>query len=119
MDNLRIPTGRGPEAGFFKHFAHRDIAGQNVRCQLLQSGSPGEIDEMARQHHAYSLSLIGIDDHERHLGLARSDYYITAAADDRRPTVFVDLRDECDVFDEVDLDKEFFFAVRESMLRRE
>jgi hypothetical protein len=118
MDRSRISLRSVPEAEFSEHFEHRGVLGQNFRRQFLQSGIPGDLDEMTHQHRADPASLPGIDDDERHLGPSGLKNNVTTAPDDNRTAIF---RRECnkgDMILEVNIHKEIALFLREVALHR-
>ena len=68
MQRLRISARGGREPEFFKYFSHRDVLGQNLSRQFLQSCIARKPDQMTHQDRADASSLPGIDDDKCHFG---------------------------------------------------
>ena len=70
-----------------------------------------QYDQMAHQDRADALTLIGVNHDEGDFGLAWLDDDISAATHNSRSSNFVDLRYECDMGVEIDIEKERYFLL--------
>jgi hypothetical protein len=99
-----------------EHLQHCGIAGQNIGDQFHKAGVLRDCDEMAHQQPADRLSLVVVDHGEGELSLARLNHNVTPAADDPRPPVLCNDRDQGDMADKVDIDEKVDFLVGEVAL---
>ena len=119
VHDLALALDAKRESAFLEHFQHRAIIWQDFGDQFLESASPGNRGEMMHESRAETLPLILIDHSERDLGLSRLHDDVTCAARDHRPAGLLHHGDEGHVIDEVDVQEESHFLLREAAFHGE
>jgi hypothetical protein len=101
-----LPLCREPQAACFEYFEHGNVLREHLGEQISEPSSPSDGHEMLQQGRPYPLTLMLIDNRERKLSPAGLHDDVSSAADDRTSAVLVDKRNQSDMFDEVDVQKE-------------
>ena len=93
------------------------FSGSIFRNQFPQPSRTGNLGELAHQCCTDSLPLVPVDHRESHLRLSGLQDDVTSAADDRgSATFFFHHCDQGDVIDEIRMQEELDFLVREAAL---
>ena len=113
MQRLRISARGGRESELFKYFSHRDVLGQNLSRQFLQSGFARKPGQMTHQDRADATSLPGIDNDKCHLGPPGLEDNVPAASGNHLTAGFLCDRDNRDMVLEIDVHEEGALLLRE------
>jgi len=112
MHRARFALCTGFEPAFLKYLQHRGILGQDFRRKFGKTSTAGNCDKMTQKCAADALSLVFVDHSKRDLRRTGSFNDITSTGNNYRAVPFIDYRDQGDMVDEVDVQKEvdFFFG---------
>src|SRR2546423_304633 len=106
MDHLQGAFCGGLEAELPEQLQHRAIFRQYFRRQFLKARLTRQDSQMAHKDCPDALTLVGVDDDERHLCATWLDVDVTAAAHDSRPPILGELGNERDVGLEINIEEE-------------
>jgi hypothetical protein len=103
MDDTGIARSFCTQATLLEYLQHRHIVRQDLGRQFLKSEVTGNRREMVHESFSDALSLVAVDNHESHLGLARFDEDVAAPTYDDAPTVLLKLGHQGHMVDEVNI----------------
>src|SRR5712664_965262 len=119
MDYLWGAFRGGLEAELLEQLQHRAVLGQHFRNQFLETGVTRKGRQMAHQDRPNALTLIVINHDESDFCVAWLDDDKSSPARDDRMSIFVDLRNECDMGFEIDIEKKGHFLLGKALLWHE
>jgi|SRR6266550_3245969 hypothetical protein len=113
MPKFGLAFGTYGEPALLKYPQHGQILCEDLCNKPFDACGSRDSDEVAHQRPTDAASLIVVDDRKSNFGLSGLHDDVTSAADYRCSIAFFDHRYQCYMIDEIHVQKEVRFPIRE------